>query len=53
MNKRAAALNNAKAIDARMKRLEGQLPYATGKARTQITAQLRRLRAARSAALNF
>lgn len=47
-----ASLKNAQAIDARMKRLEAQLPYSSGKAQAQIVAQIRKLRAARNVSLN-
>ncbi len=46
-----AASANANALGTRAARLRSQLPYATGAARTQILAQLRRVESARSVAV--
>lgn len=46
-----AASANASALTNRAARLRSQLPYATGAARTQILAQLRRVESSRAVAV--
>jgi hypothetical protein len=45
-----AARANASALARRASQLRSQLPYATGAARTQVLAQLRRVESARAVA---